>query len=537
MRNLLLSLLPLVAAAPALAQDPDLRVSTDVFELGFSVEGGVPSSWRMTDVPGTGGAEPRYDDLLDPEYLARSNFRPFSVVLQAGGEDPISTTDNRTYSLSQSQQGGATQVVATSPVDENGLQVTKTWTLQPSNHLFELQVEIANTGSSPATVTPGLTLGPGLGYGPGKRPTLFEERFLPPSVLPFVGAGNEVRTIDPPLEEPYAIRTAEPSLTFAGLQTDFTVLAVIPSDPQGLAGTSIALPPPSAATEQVPLEDLLLFPNMTVFHDQASVAAGSSVTYRYSVYAGPKKRDLLAETNLGLENIPLNYLWGWFASACFAVEWVVVALKSVLGGWGISLVVLAILFRLVVLPLSLWGARAQVVMKDKMAAVKPLIEEAKTKHKNAEKRNDAILAIYKEHGINPFGQFKGCLPLFIQLPILIALVQVLLNSYDLIDARFLWIEDLTRTDRFISWGMQLPWLGSYLNLLPLVMFAAMVVVAKIMQSSGSSKGGSMATLLGMPIVFTIIFYPFPAGCMLFWTTGTVLQIAEQKYIAARLAQA
>lgn len=536
-RNPILPLLCLLAVgAPTLAQQPvQLDVSTDVFEMTFSAGGGVPVKWRMADVPDPDATgERRYEDLLDPDYAASSAFKPFAVVLDADGEEPIDATDARTYEFAQTPTANGTRVVLTSPVDGNGLQVIKTWELAKASHLFTLRIEIANRGSNAATVAPGITLGPGLGYSPAKKPELFEERFLLPTVLPFLGSGSAVRTLDLPVEAPFAIRAVEEGLSFAGLQTDFTVLAVVPSGGDPLVGVSIHLPSEASLGDLA--VDAPLFPCGTLFHAETSIAAGSSATYEYAVYAGPKKRDLLAATSLGLENIPLNYLPGWFAGFCFVVEWVVVALMGVFGSWGLALMVLAVLFRLLVLPLSLWGAKAQVEMKEKMAAIKPRVIEVKAKYaKNAEKRNDAILALYKEHRINPLSNFKGCLPLFIQLPILVALVQVLLNSYDLIDARFLWIEDLTRTDRFMGWGMTLPWLGSYVNLLPLIMFGAMVVVGKIMQSTGSSGGGSVAGLLGMPIGMTILFYPFPAGCMLFWTTGTVLQIAEQKYIASRVA--
>ena len=536
MRKHLLLLSLLTLGAPSVAQGPDqLEVTTDVFEITFSARGGVPVSWRMADIPAEGAGERRWEDLLDPDYVATSAFQPFAVLLDGDGEEPTRTTDTRTYEMVQTQDGDVTRVVLTSPADAAGLVVTKTWELSRASHLFALRIEIRNGGGSAASVAPAVTLGPGLGYSPSKKPELFEERFLPPTVLPFLGFGSEVRTLDLPVEAPFQVRAAETGITFAGLQTDFTVLSVVPDAEQPLAGASVYLPDEASLGSLA--VDATLFPCAALFHAATSVAAGQTAAYEYRVFAGPKKRDLLAATDLGLDNIPLNYLYGWFASFCFVVEAVVVALYGVVGNWGLALVLLAVLFRIVVLPLSLWGARAQVDMKEKMAAIKPLVEEVKKKHaKNAEKRNDAILALYKEHGINPLANFKGCLPLFIQMPILIALVQVLLNSYDLIDAKFLWIEDLTRTDRFLGWGMTLPWFGSYLNLLPIIMFAAMVVVGKIIQKTGSA-GGSTAALLGMPIAFTLLFYPFPAGCMLFWTTGTVLQIFEQRYIQAKVGAA
>jgi len=232
-----------------------------------------------------------------------------------------------------------------------------------------------------------------------------------------------------------------------------------------------------------------------------------------------------------------HHLWNWLAGVCLALQNVLAALKGVLGNWGLAILAFALLFRLVTLPLSLFGAKSALLMQAKMADLKPLVAELKVKHKgNSDKLNEAILRLYKEHGINPFSHFKGCLPLMIQLPVLIALFQLLLNSYDLRGASFLWISELTLPDRLAPLPFSIPWLGSYLNLLPLIMLGAMIVVGRAMHVPGREEQASAGFRYVMPIAMTLLFYPFPAGCMLFWTTGNLLQIAEQRYTTARVAK-
>jgi YidC/Oxa1 family membrane protein insertase len=112
----------------------------------------------------------------------------------------------------------------------------------------------------------------------------------------------------------------------------------------------------------------------------------------------------------------------------------------------------------------------------------------------------------------------------------------LLNSYDLRDASFLWIDDLTLPDRLFALPFSIPWLGSYVNLLPLIMFTAMIIVGREMHVPGREEQASAGYRYVMPIAMTLLFYPFPAGCMLFWSTGNLLQILEQRRATAQAAR-
>ena len=142
-------------------------------------------------------------------------------------------------------------------------------------------------------------------------------------------------------------------------------------------------------------------------------------------------------------------------------------------------------------------------------------------------RDEAIYQLQKRNGITPLNQMKGCLPLLVQLPILIVLLQILLYSPALHGESFLWAEDLSLPDRLMQFGVQLPWLGSYLNAFPLVMFVVQVGIAyslKVRDEHGRSKLEMKD--MAMPLFMTVAFYPFPSGCMLYWTTTNIMQLVE-----------
>jgi len=520
-------LLVLCTAAPAQSPAPPVEVSTDVFDIAFSRSGGVPIRWTVTD-PQVGG---RFA-LVDAERAEASPFQHFGVVTEAPGGDGLPESDRRSYTVSQSSEGDLQVVRFTAPAASSGLQIEKTYEFRTSDHVFSLRVALTNRGAQPLTIGgddhgAGLTLGPGLGYSASRAPELFDEG-RETDATPFFKTSAGVFGVAIP-EAPFVpdLPSDAGEIEWAGIERQYFALAVVPETTGAIASARVQAIGDAADPQ----------PCVTLWTDAVALAPGETVEWTYHVYAGPKEKSLLAASGLGLEALRFHHLWNWLASLCRLLEVALRALYGVLGSWGLAIVVFAVLFRLVTLPLSLFGAKNHMLVTAKMAEIKPQIAEIKKTIKDGEKRNHAILALYKANGMNPFSQLKGCLPLVIQLPVLIALFQLLLNSYDLRGESFLWITDLTLTDRLFALPFTLPWLGSYFNLLPVLMLVSMVIVGRIMASSGrmpENGGGGMKW--GLPLAMTALFYPFPSGCMLFWTMGTMLQVGEQKLTVARLAQ-
>jgi len=357
------------------------------------------------------------------------------------------------------------------------------------------------------------------------------DAYAPP---PGAEAQGEAEESEEPAESP-------PAMEWGGIASQYFTMAVVP-DTGGVGqpafeDLAVQLESSDAIRQLVAEEDREWYPCVTFHHAERTVAAGQTATLVYKVYAGPKDRQLLLDTGLGLESILFHHLWNWLAGVCLALQSLLAAFFGVLGNWGLAILLFALLFRAIMLPLSLFSAKSTLLMQAKMHDLKPLVAEIKAKYKgNSDKLNEAILKLYKQHGINPFSHFKGCLPLMIQLPVLIALFQLLLNSYDLRGASFLWIDDLTLTDRLFALPFSIPWLGSYVNLLPLIMFTAMIIVGREMHVPGREEQASAGYRYVMPIAMTLLFYPFPAGCMLFWSTGNLLQILEQRRATAQAAK-
>jgi YidC/Oxa1 family membrane protein insertase len=222
-------------------------------------------------------------------------------------------------------------------------------------------------------------------------------------------------------------------------------------------------------------------------------------------YAGPKEYDRLKLLNAGLEHI-IDF--GWFSVVAMPLFWVLKFLYSYLGNYGWAIIILTIVTRIPFIPLM---HKSQKSMK-KMQKIQPMMAELKEKYKkDPQKMQQETMALYKKYKVNPIG---GCLPMFLQIPVFIALYNVLLRAIELRGAPFIfWITDLSVKDPYY--------------VLPIVMGLTMVIQQKITPTAMDPKQAKMMML--MPIVFTFMFLSFASGLVVYWLVNNVLGIAQQIY--------
>ncbi|MCK9573561.1 MAG: membrane protein insertase YidC [Candidatus Omnitrophica bacterium] len=230
-----------------------------------------------------------------------------------------------------------------------------------------------------------------------------------------------------------------------------------------------------------------------------------------SLYVGPQIEKNLKP--LGLEGV-VNY--GLFHGVGIGLAKLLYFFHSITKNWGASIILLAIITYVILLPFT---AKSTKAMK-RMQAVQPEIEELKKKYKdNPQKLNKETLELYKKYKINPIG---GCLPLLFQFPVFIALYQVLLKFVELRNANFLWIKDLSQPDHAIKLPFPAPL--DYLNVLPLLIVVVGLIQQKVSgPMGGSSEQKSMGLI--MTLFMGVIFYNFPSGLTLYWLTQNILTLA------------
>ncbi len=237
-----------------------------------------------------------------------------------------------------------------------------------------------------------------------------------------------------------------------------------------------------------------------------SVPPKSSIRTTYKVYLGPKITDPLKELAVGAEGL-IDY--GFFTVVAKPLIWFLKLTHNVTKNFGIDIIILSILIKIIFLPLT------QISMKSmkEMQKVQPEMNRLKEQFKNDKTRlQQEIMLLYKRRKINPM---SGCLPMLIQIPVFIALYNALQNSIELRHAPFiLWIMDLSAKDP--------------IYITPIIMGATMVIQQKMTPTAADPAQARLFML--MPIIFTFLFLNFPSGLVLYWMVTNVLSIAHQYYM-------
>jgi YidC/Oxa1 family membrane protein insertase len=224
----------------------------------------------------------------------------------------------------------------------------------------------------------------------------------------------------------------------------------------------------------------------------------------------------------------LNF--GFFDILAKPCVWLMNKLYSVIPNYGIAIIVLTILIKIVLWPL---GSKSYKSMSE-MKKIQPLMKDIREKHKNDKKKmNEEVMSLYRTYKINPLG---GCLPMVVQLPVFFALYRMLYQAIELRHAPFLlWIDDLSAPDRLFHFGFSIPFMEPPhgIPVLTIIMGATMLLQQKMSPPMGDPTQAKM--MMFMPLIFTVIFINFSSGLVLYWLTNNILSISQQYYIQKKFA--
>jgi YidC/Oxa1 family membrane protein insertase len=240
------------------------------------------------------------------------------------------------------------------------------------------------------------------------------------------------------------------------------------------------------------------------------VAPGTTKAQDAQLFAGPQEEKRLEAIAPGLE---LVKDYGWVTILSKPLFWLLDQLHSVLRNWGWSIIALVVLLKIAFYWLNANAYKSMAKMK----AVNPRVQELRERYKSdPQKMQTEMMRIYREEKVNPLG---GCLPIFIQMPFFIALYWVLLSSVEMRNAPWIgWITDLSAKDPFY--------------ILPLLMTASTLLQTWLNPTPPDPTQAKMMWI--MPLVFSVMFFAFPSGLVLYWLTNNLLSIAQQYVINKRL---
>ncbi len=262
---------------------------------------------------------------------------------------------------------------------------------------------------------------------------------------------------------------------------------------------------------------------------------GERRSWTYTVYAGPKDREVLAADFAPHAEALADDL-GTFSGISRLLLAVLGFFHRILGNWGWAIILLTICVRLALFPLNRRSQTAMARYQTKMKRVQPKMEEIKRRFADdPQKQREAQARLMQEE--RAFPPLGGCLPMFLQIPVFFGLFSALRTTFDLRQAPFLgWIRDLSRPDHLLELDLHLPLLFTtldlrYLNLLPILMVVTWVLQQMGMPKPSDEQQARMQKMMMfMPILFGFFLYDYAAGLSLYMITQSTLGIFEQRVI-------
>jgi YidC/Oxa1 family membrane protein insertase len=234
-----------------------------------------------------------------------------------------------------------------------------------------------------------------------------------------------------------------------------------------------------------------------------ALAPGGAASVTVPLYAGPQEQRRLTAVAPGFDLV-VDY--GWLAIIAWPLFWLLEKFHSVSGNWGVAIILLTVLIKLIFFPLSAASYKSMAKMK----LITPRLQRLREMYEHdRQKMNQAMMELYRTEKINPLG---GCFPILVQIPVFIALYWVLLAAIELRHAPFiLWIKDLSALDPYY--------------VLPILMTLTMILQTRMNPTPPDPVQAKVMQI--MPFVFSIFFFFFPAGLVLYWLVNNILSIAQQ----------
>jgi len=481
------------SAAAAGANTPSVHVRTDVLDMQISLQGGTVLKADLLRYPRVKGG-------TEPVRLMNRDGEESFYELKSGLTGPADVphpTQLAIFSSATTEYdlGSATQLsVPLTWTDAQGVTVTKTFTFRRSAYRIALDYKVENRSTSPWQAAIYAQI---LRYDvPSARSMFFNvegNAFHGPAI--YDGAKYRKLKIDNADDRELAIDVRNGWL--AALQHHF-VSAIVPAPDTSNRFTLSTQGRSFQLSTTGPL---------------VSVAPDETATFQETLFVGPKLQADLETTGPELARVadygvltivarPLFQLLGW--------------VHALFGNWGVAIIAVTFLLKLLFYPLSEASGRSMAKMKTLSPRIKNLQDTYKD---DREKLGRAMMELYKREKINPVA---GCLPIIIQIPVFLAFYWVLLESVEMRQAPFFgWINDLSSRDP--------------LFILPAIMAAAMFVQYKLNPTPPDPIQAKIFMI--MPLVMSVTFAFFPAGLVLYWVTNTLLSIAQQWNINRRIATA
>ncbi len=481
---------PFPEAAPVARFTPsegrEIKVTTPLYTASFHTGGGILRSFTLSRY--AEGLEPDSPPLNMISYAAAATA-PMGLLFNGQPSWSLGqwsfTGDDLT--LKEGESGSLTF-----EGELDGVRITRTLTFQADTYLIEEKDVLTSTSDVPRTTRMGYTMAVTPLGGATMQPGM--SSYNPMRMVWDKGGSFSQSNFSDKLVKEGMIEQGE--MLWAGAMSNYFLAIILPAQNPNLVFKGRIQDDVWRTAVEVP--DVLLTPGQP---------ENSSLHW----WLGPKDRSLLSQAP---NDLSAADDMGFFTFIALPFAWILMAIESLVGNYGVAIILLTVLIKILFWPLM----RKSYHSMEQMKKIQPMLAEIQKKYANDKQRQSMeMMQLYKTYGVNPMG---GCLPLLLQLPIFVALYQALLMSMDLRHASFItylpftdimWLADLSAKDP--------------LYITPIIMGITMFLQQWMAPAVGDPTQRKVMML--MPVIFTFLFLNFPSGLVLYWLTNNVLSIAQQ----------
>lgn len=534
---------------------------TAIYGIDFDLVGAVVNSWRLLR-PGSNS----YDEL-DPSTsrgielvrripaleggLAPQQMWPLEVSFKEANARSYEDFNHIPWkSVPLSTKAMDTTAVRFASPSIRGLRLEKSFDFPKDKYYSTFRVTLFNDTESTVPVIDEQNRGLTLRWGPGllERGTAELNSGDAAYDTATVRGTDGVKVFRPSTKPGADAIEVDDRLEWAGVESKFFAALLVPAQPDDAAKKDryffrtlvpeahiIDARMASSEARRADLEKYHPPLSMELITDTFELQPHSSRTFEFGMYIGPKKHGVLKSCGHNLQSAIFPESWWWmrmiYLGLTDLLNWLYL---HVIRNYGIAIMLLTVIVKVAVFPLVHRSIKMQAKTSYEMKRVKPHLDAINERHKDdPQAKSRETWKVYQEHGINPLGAMRSCIPVLPQMPIFIGLYRVANDTIDLQGAKFMWIKDLSQADHLANFGFHIPLLGPHFNLLPiLVGFTQMISSRLSMQrtiqniSDPTQRQLQQQMVYLIPVMVMVTMYTFPAGLMLYWIASNTWQIVQ-----------
>ncbi|MBU1248551.1 MAG: membrane protein insertase YidC [Proteobacteria bacterium] len=471
---------PVAAGEIVASEGKSVTITTPLYTAVFNTQGGLMESFKLTN----------YYKSIKPDAVTGVRERIDMVSaptlgLSIGAVNTWTSAEWDAAASDASLEQGEHSLTFTGRAD--GYLIQRTLTFKADNYTIAEDVRVTSETATSDAMT--------LGVSAGTNVLADAENMYNQTQIAWLdAAGIDSETDAEDLAEEGL--PVVPDVNWGGVENNYFLLAVQPAAAKNTLSGGVH-------------DETSYFIRLDTV--DGSIKSGETKTFQNIYFVGPKERDLLAAAS---EELAKAVYFGWSSFVAEPLLWFLVWVDQFIGNYGISIIILTILIKLIFWPLSQKSYKSM----EQMKRLQPMIQKLREKHgTDKQTLNTETMQLYKTYKVNPAG---GCLPMVVQIPVFFGLYRALLGAVELRHAGFIdfvpftditWLADLSAKDPF------------YVT--PVVMGLTMLGQQLMSPSAGDPTQRKMMLL--MPVVFTFLFLQFPAGLVIYWMVNNVLSIAQQ----------